>query len=132
MLSRSLNALMSTLHPPLQADVLAARLERRRALRVELPFPVTVRGVDALDERFSVHTVLDNLSACGLYLRLPRAIAPGVSLFLVVRLAPAAADVTAPQIALRGTVLRVDPQDDGAYGVGVTFDRHRFLYADQG
>ena len=128
MLFRSLN-LMSAVHTPQPADSLSHAAERRRALRVELPFPALVRGVDVRGERFTVHTVLENLSACGLFLRLPRSIEPGATLFLVVRLSPVASEVSAPQVALRGTVLRAEPQADGTYGVALAFDRHRFLYA---
>ncbi len=101
-------------------------LERRRALRVDLPFPVTVRGTDALGDHFTSTTVLDNLSACGLYLCLPRPVAPGAKLFLVVRLVPGAE--LGPGVAMRGMVVRAELLPDGRYGVAVAFDQHRFLY----
>ncbi|MDP9315225.1 MAG: PilZ domain-containing protein [Chloroflexota bacterium] len=101
-------------------------VERRHALRVDLPFPATVRGIDATGERFTVNTQLDNLSACGLYLRLQRPVEPGAHLLLVVRLSTT--PYTGPHVALRGTVLRTQGYADGRCGVAVAFDRHRFLY----
>jgi hypothetical protein len=102
--------------------------DRRQTLRVELPFPAVVRGIDPNGERFTLQTTLDNLSACGLYLRLARRVEPGESLFLVVRLSAAIDQAPAPTIAVRGMVLRIEPQSDGCYGVALKFDQHRFLY----
>ncbi len=110
-----------------QPEGRSAELERRRALRVDLPFPVTVRGTDALGDHFTSTTVLDNLSARGLYFCLPRPVAPGAKLFLVVRLVPGA-DAGAG-VALRGGVVRAELLPDGRYGVAVAFDQHRFLYS---
>ena len=105
-------------------------VERRHALRVDLHFPAIVRGIDATGERFTLNTRLDNLSACGLYFRLQRPLESGATLFVVVRLSPAASEVRAPQVALRDAVLRADLQGDRSYGVALAFDRHRFLYAN--
>ena len=112
-----------------QVDGLSKDMERRRALRVELPFPVTVRGTDATGEHFTVDAVLDNLSACGLYFRLSRPVAPGAKLFVVVRLALGSEPEAAPGVAMRGVVVRAELLDDGRCGVAVSFDSHRFLYA---
>ncbi len=110
-----------------QPEGRSAELERRRALRVDLPFPVTVRGPDALGDHFTSTTVLDNLSACGLYFCLPRPVAPGAKLFLVVRLVPG--PELGPGVAMRGVVVRAELLPDGRYGVAVAFDQHRFLYS---
>ena len=107
--------------------------ERRSMVRVDLPFPATVRGVDADGERFAVDAVLDNLSAHGLYVRLARPIEQGARLFFCVELAlTTEPGVCAPRVALNGVVLRVDPQPDGRCGIAVAFDHHRFLYASAG
>jgi hypothetical protein len=116
---------------PASESSLPPHEDRRRALRVDLPFVATVRGVDATGERFTECATLDNLSACGLYLRLRRPVEPGVSLFLVVRLT-IAADEQSPgaRVALRGTVVRAESLMDGRCGVAIAFEQHRFLYAD--
>src|SRR5438270_3427276 len=49
-----------------------AGAERRRRPRLYEPFPVMVRGVDASGTSFEINTVLDNMSADGLYVRLRR------------------------------------------------------------
>lgn len=102
--------------------------ERRRALRVDWPFPALVRGTTGTGDRFTVTATLENLSACGLYLRLRQPIEPGAALFAVVQLALSAGQASAPSVAVRGTVARVDAPLDGRYGVAVAFHRHRFLY----
>jgi len=104
-------------------------VERRSTPRIELPFPATVRGIDRSGERFELATLLDNLSATGLYLRLARPVEPGATLFVVVRFAVApAAVLAAPGVAARGVVVWVEPQP-GAWGVAMKFTRQRFLYA---
>jgi hypothetical protein len=103
-------------------------IERRDGLRVEVPFPVIVRGVDEARNRFTSETLLDNFSACGLFLRLPRYIAPETVLFVIVRLSTVPAHAaSAPKVALRGTVLRVEPRAEGVWGLAIEFRRHRFL-----
>src|SRR5262245_25287060 len=104
--------------------------ERRSTPRIDLPFPATVRGVDRNGERVEQETLLDNLSAAGLYLRLARPVEPGATLFIVVRLTATPGQSTVgPGVAARGSVLRVDLRPGGACGVAVAFRRHRFLYA---
>ncbi len=103
--------------------------ERRRSQRVGMAFPVTVRGVDALGTPFTLHTVLDNMSACGLYLRLPRPVVPGIRLFAVVRICMFSDTINAPSVAVSGLVLRTEIHSDDTYGIALHFDRHRFLYA---
>ena len=53
-----------------------------------------------------------------------------MKVFIVVQLSlDPTGQIPAARVALRGVVLRVDPQPDGRYGVSVAFQRHRFLYA---
>jgi hypothetical protein len=99
----------------------------RRHERIYEPFPVTIRSVDASGEPFESHTVLDNFSATGFYVRLERRIEPGTNLFAIVRVSTSPPEVPAPRVALRGEVLRVEPQPDGTWGVAVRFTHYRFL-----
>ena len=127
MFSRALAGFATHHRPAHQPEGHFADLDRRRTLRVDLPFPVTVRGTDATGDRFTLDTTLDNLSACGLYFCLPRPVAPGAKLFLVVRLTPG--PEAGPSVAMRGVIVRAELLADGRTGVAVSFDDHRFLYA---
>ena len=128
--SRLLNQTIADLRPAADSTPPYDGIESRRSLRVELPFPATVRGVDVDGERFTMDSVLDNLSAGGLYLRLARPIKRGMKLFIVVRLSTCGdPEVPAARVALQGVVLRAEPQPDGRCGIAVAFERHRFLYA---
>jgi hypothetical protein len=99
-------------------------------VRVETPFPVTVRGVDRAGNPFRLDIELDNLSSTGLYMRLARPLDPGAALFVVIRLSTTLVhQVAAPGVAACGVVLRVEPQPDGRYGIAAAFRRHWFLYA---
>ncbi|HKA56411.1 MAG TPA: hypothetical protein VKJ47_22425 [Candidatus Binatia bacterium] len=128
-----------------------------------------IRGVDASGTAFEINTVLDNMSADGLYVRLRRQVRLGTKLFIVVQLSTAPAgrglrtrvgglpgrrrsrllralrwagrlltreglptpplsDIgPGPYVALRGVVVRTEPQPGGMYGVAVKFTHHRFL-----
>jgi c-di-GMP-binding flagellar brake protein YcgR len=103
-------------------------VERRRKPRIDIPFPAKVQGVDASGESFEMDSVLDNFSASGLYLRMPRSLDQGAELRVVVQLPTASVDKAgASQIETRGVVLRAEPQPDGACGMAVGFTQHRFL-----
>jgi hypothetical protein len=99
--------------------------ERRSKLRLYGPFPAKVRGVDVNGKIFKVETVLDNISAGGLYLRLRQRLEPDAILFVVTRLS--ASEVRAPRVAVRGKVLRIEQKPDGECGVAVKITRHRFI-----
>jgi hypothetical protein len=101
--------------------------EGQRQERIYEPFPVMVHSVDASGEAFDIHTVLNNFSTSGLYVRLERRIDPGTKLLAFVRLSTSAPEVPAPCVAVRGIVLRAEPQPDGTGGIAVRFTRHRFL-----
>jgi len=107
-------------------------IERRSVPRIATPFPATLRGMNQAGDWFRIDTVLDNFSAAGLSLRLVRPIAPGATLFIVVRftIAPAARPA-APGVAARAVVVWAEPRS-GAWGVAMKFTRQRFLYAAAG
>jgi hypothetical protein len=103
-------------------------VDGRSKPRIYDPFPVTVKGVDADGETFEFETVIDNISAGGVYLRLTRCVDPGVKLLLVIRLSTAPTDdATAHCVVTTGVVLRAEPKPGGACGVAVAFMHHHFL-----
>ncbi|HKX27186.1 MAG TPA: PilZ domain-containing protein [Blastocatellia bacterium] len=103
-------------------------LERRSKQRIKNPFPALVRGLTAGGKQFELRTVLDNLSAGGLYLRLPERIETGHRLSIMIQLSNG---LTGGRPGLRvlvhGEVLRVEPQPGGIYGLAVAFKRHRMF-----
>ena len=103
--------------------------EHPSRLRLDLPFPAIVRGVDATGDRFQEEVVLDSFSPQDLSLRLWHPVRHGTRLFICVRfgLGPGMQGRGA-RVALHGTVLRTTGQPDGRCGITVTFEGHRFLY----
>jgi c-di-GMP-binding flagellar brake protein YcgR len=102
--------------------------ERRLKPRIDLPFSAKVRGVDANGEAFETDSVLDNLSAGGLYLRMARSLKQGAELLVLVELPTGSANNTGPsQIEAQGVILRTEPQVSGDCGVAVAFTKHRFI-----
>ena len=80
-------------------------VDRRRHMRLYEPFPAIVRGVDANGESFEVNTVLDNISAGGLYVRLGRCVKRGTRFFVLVRLSTTPEGWSAR--VRRGTIFRL-------------------------
>lgn len=101
---------------------------RRQDERLYGPCVALVRGVDATGEEFTESTVLQNVSAGGLYVNLQRDILLGTKLFVVFAFSPVALqNVPVPRVAAHGEVRRVDALDAKARGVGIQFQHHRFL-----
>jgi len=106
-----------------------AGVERRQAPRIDLPFPATVRGLDALGDRFEEQVVLGSLSARGLYLRLRRPVHIGARLFIYVKLwLPEQGGRAGARVAMQGRVMRSEAGHDRRWGIAIVADRHRFLY----
>jgi hypothetical protein len=112
-------------------DVLAPfyrGVERRAKARVAIPFPATVRGLNANGETTETDTHLNNLSAGGLHLRLAQPINQGANLFIIIWLGSSPKrELGTPRVAVRGIVSRVEPESAGAYGVAVAIRQYRFL-----
>jgi hypothetical protein len=84
-----------------------------------------VWGVDSDDQPFSLDCVLDNISASGLYLRLPRRMTFSSSISLAVRLPNGSA--SGRFAAINGTVIRDHMELDGHTGVAVKIIEHSFI-----
>lgn len=109
---------LRTDHHAMLADPPVA--ERRAGPRIYGLFAATVRGVDARGEDFETTTILDNISASAVCLRLKQHVEPGVELHIIARIHKAI-------IELHGTVSRVESQPDEACGIVVNIMRVRFL-----
>ena len=94
---------------------------------MERPFPVTVRGVDAMGVPLDVDTVLDNMSVGGLYVRIPRRVEPGAQVTVGIRVSEPWEERPAARVATRGVVLRVESKPDGEHGLAVGFTRYRIF-----
>jgi len=116
------------LHLPLADPTLSSRsklLERRTKPRSSNPLPARVWGVDTEGHPFSLDCLLDNISASGLYLRLPRKMNFSSAISIVVRLLQGPREGTSA--AIKGTVIRNEWKSDGHTGVGVRIVEHRFI-----
>jgi len=83
-------------------------MERRRSPRISVPFHVSVRSGDENGSEYHAETVLDNLSAGGCYLRLPRKFACGSEIFTSSAFGGSGEEGRAPVIATKGVVARVE------------------------
>jgi hypothetical protein len=112
-----------------RSEVLAVlpREERRNKLRISMPFHAKVKGMDSMGDEFIVETVLDNISADGLYLRIVPSVEIGANLWIDVGL-HTTSHVTedSPRFSVDGVVLRTEEKPGGAYGVAVSFAKVRF------
>jgi PilZ domain len=99
--------------------------ERRAKPRSSQALPVRVWGVDIDDQPFSFDCHLDNMSASGLYVRLPRQMKFSSVISIVVRLLNG--PLAGMSAAIKGTVIRDESKPDGHRGVGIRIIEHRFL-----
>jgi hypothetical protein len=95
-------------------------VERRAKPRIDGPFPVLVRCTNMNGESFETETVVDNLSAGGFHVRLEHRLDLSASLFALIRFGSI-------EIEAKGTVKRIEPQDDGLFGFGLAFESYRIL-----
>jgi hypothetical protein len=102
-------------------------IERRQKPRINAHFNARVRGVDTAGEAFDVDTLIDDLSASGLYLRMPKKIEVDGKLFIVIQLSPKLEGRPSGRIAIRAVVVRTDSYPEALIGVGVSFTNHRFI-----
>ena len=102
-----------------------APLERRVKPRSNDALPARVWGVDSEGQPFSFDGHVDNISASGVYLRLPRRMKFSSAISLVVRLLNGPVDGVAA--AIKGIVIRDEMKPDGHRGVGVRIVEHRFI-----
>jgi hypothetical protein len=113
--------------PVADANFRARRVvvERRVKPRSSDTFPARVWGVDSDDHPFSFDCHLDNMSASGLYLRMPRRMKFSSAISVVVRLLNGPVDGMVA--AIKGTVIRDEQESDGRRGVGIRIVEHRFI-----
>lgn len=110
---------------PRENSTFRQALERRAKPRSSDALPARVWGVDIEDQPFSFDCFLDNMSASGLYLRMPRRLKFSSIVSLVVRLLHGPADKKTA--AIKGTVIRDEAGPDGDCGVGIRIIEHRFI-----
>ncbi len=102
--------------------------ERRSKPRIYEDFVAKVRGVGTTRRRFVEHTIVENLSSSGLYMRLGQDVKPESRLLIVLRLIfPNFGEESVLLIAFSGVVLRSEPHLDDAFGVAIKFSKYRFL-----
>lgn len=101
--------------------------DRRRALRINVPFHAKVKGVDCAGRFFAIETVLDNIGPDGLYMRMMPDVEMGAQLAIDVGLYTTS-HVTedAPRFSVDGVVVRKEMKAGGAAGVAVSFVKVRF------
>ena len=106
-----------------------AEVERRSKPRIAASSQATVHGLNERGEPFKVDTVIDNISAGGLFIWLPQCLEQGTALLVVSRLAKPdnGTATTAPLVALHGTVMRARRVQGGLCGVAMKITRHEFL-----
>jgi c-di-GMP-binding flagellar brake protein YcgR len=99
--------------------------ERRRHLRIALPFPATVEGTNEEGEPFECGTVTDDLSAGGVYLRVAERVREGAEVSVTARLSVSAA--RGMVVRLRGRVLRAEEKPGGACVLAVRVEESSIL-----
>ncbi|HWP42738.1 MAG TPA: PilZ domain-containing protein [Blastocatellia bacterium] len=112
----------------INSSTMLAEPKCRMKPRLYHPFPIKVQGIDSNGQEFTLETALDNISAGGLYFRLPHSVEIGDHLTIIIRMSSATAGPdSGMQIAAYSTILRVEELLTGEYGIAVAFNHHRIL-----
>jgi PilZ domain len=94
--------------------------ERRGESRIRGPFPALALDLSPDCEKLGVYTVLEDFSASGFHMLLERPAGLGECLVVITQISQAT-------VMLQGTVVRVEAQEDGTYGLGVAVKRHQIF-----
>ena len=121
--SEVLDGHLQFLYPFVSTFRSKGKRERRRKPRLTDSLPARVWGIDSEGEMVSLDCRLDNLSSSGLFVKVPCRIKLRSQISLVVRLL----DGSGSMAAIKGKVLRDEPQLDGSRGIAVRITEHRFL-----
>jgi len=97
--------------------------ERRRKPRLNDSLPARIWGIDIDGEMISLDSQVVNISSSGLLLRISSQLKVSSQISLVVRLM----NGSGLMAAIRGRVLRDEPQLDGSRGIAVKITEHHFL-----
>jgi PilZ domain len=99
--------------------------ERRSKSRFAHHLPARVWGVDIEHEAFGLDCAIENISSAGVYLTIPCRLKSASEVGLIVHLLDGPhGSATA---AIRGKVLRIEPQSDERYGVAIEISDYQFL-----
>lgn len=101
------------------------RFERRKKPRLSRAFPARVWGVDHQDKPFGVDCLINNISASGVHLTVPRQLKSASQISLVVRVYDAQNDCVTT--AISGEVIRAESEHDGRQRIAISTDRYTFL-----
>jgi len=102
--------------------------ERRGKPRITCNYPVIVEGTNGKGTKYRENARLKNLSATGQYMVLNRDVQYGHNLSTTIILTDThIPDEDFPKLRTYGTVVRIDPLNDGSYGIAIKFKSYRFL-----
>lgn len=121
--SEVLDGHIKFLDPIVSTFINRGKHERRGKPRLNDSLPARVWGIDSDGEIVSMDCRLDNLSSSGLFLKIPCRIKLRSQISLVIRLL----NGSGAMAAIKGKVLRDEPQLDGSRGIAVRITEHSFL-----
>jgi hypothetical protein len=101
--------------------------ERRSKPRFKCAYQAIVRGGCGNGKKFEENATVLNLSACGLYVVLPRFIQEGQELSVKIAFPTGSLERGTSKLATNGVVVRIEPFSEGVLGIAIKFQNYRFL-----
>jgi hypothetical protein len=97
----------------MEAEMISSA-ERRRKPRMDDPILVSIRGADLNGERYRFETIVRDIGAGGLCAYAPRLMQTGEAIAMRIRfVSPGSRAVQAPEVSVRGMVVRVNQRPGG-------------------
>ena len=101
--------------------------ERRLKPRIVCDCPARIQGHDGNGRKFEEDGRVVNLSRYGMYVLLNRVIPCGIELSIRMALPTGILKLGTTKLAVHGTVVRGELCSGTSYGIGLQFERYRFL-----
>ncbi|MCX6080778.1 MAG: PilZ domain-containing protein [Chloroflexi bacterium] len=104
------------------------RTEKRTKPRIKCSYPAIIQSLDDQDHNFDARARVINLSSSGIFLITKWGIRNNNEIHVKIALSTGALELDNPsRLAVKGTVLRNEPQPDGSIGLAIKFHGYKFI-----
>ncbi len=101
--------------------------ERRGKPRIICDCSAVIQGHDAFGKKFEEAGRVINFSRIGMYILLHREIHTGAELLIRMALPTGKLELGTSRLVVHGTVVRGEVRPGAIYGIGVMYEKYRFI-----
>ncbi len=109
------------------ASKITPLIERREKPRMQCNYPAVVQNHDGSEMKFQESGRATNLSRSGIFILLNHEVPKGTDLVVKISFPTDVLRFGTPRLSLQGTVVRIVPQSENLFGIGVRIEDFRFV-----